>query len=281
MPADQQARYNALMQQLEQRAGQSLSDISRFDPVIRNQSDAYAAQAERARRNYLAETSEGLSPFATGKMRNEQRMSAAQLAQDTAGFEAELMGRELTARRGEIQNALDSMGNLLTESQRQQLQRELASADNALKRYGIDTESNQFYDELGQKDRQFYDELGVNDRQFAAKLGLDYDSLDQRDRQFYADLAREYAALTQNDRQFGATNQYNYANLDETKRANDLDANARSAATSASWGIANMQNQFQREQAEREAQQWQDEMDWKTSDRQTYWDAIRSGLLGG
>jgi hypothetical protein len=192
----------ALMNQLRQRMEQSLQ-IDPNDPIIRNQADAYAARAERARRNYLADTAESSSPYSTGKMRNEARMTAESLGQDTAGFEAELRGRELAARRQEIQQALDSMGNLLTESERQALQRELAAADNALRRYGIDTQNSQFYAGLSQSDKHFYDQLSqaerlamlddrfrgrqldLQDTQFRDRLGFD-----TADRQAYWDALR-------------------------------------------------------------------------------------------
>jgi hypothetical protein len=180
LPADNKA---ALMQLLRQRMTQDLT-IDPNNPVIRNQSDAYSAKAERARRNYLADTAESRSPYATGSMRNEARMTAEKLGQDTAGFQAELMGRELTNRRQEIQQALDSMGNMLTESERQALQRELAAADNALKRYGIDTQNSQYFAGLSQSDKHFYDQLSQADRLANLDDSFRNKQLGQQDSQF-------------------------------------------------------------------------------------------------
>jgi hypothetical protein len=203
---EQDARKKALMDQLTQRMQQDLK-IDRNDPIIRNQADTYSANAERSRRNYLSEIAEGNSPYATGAMRNEQRMSAEKLGQNTAGFEAQLMGRELAARREEIQSALDSMGNLLTESERQQLQRELADADNALRKYGMDTQNSQFYANLSQADKHFYDQLSQQDR------------------------------------------------------------------------LALMDSDFRNRQLDQSDSQWRDKLGFDTSDRQSYWDAVRRGLL--
>lgn len=199
LPDDNKA---ALMQLLRQRMSQSL-EIDPNDPIIRNQSEAFDAKAERARRNYLGDVAESSSPYGTGAMRGEERMTAEKMGQASAGFEAELMGRELTARRDEIRHALDSMGNLLTEGERQALQLELAKMDDALKRYSIATQDKQYYAGLGQADKHFYDELaqrdqfgeaddafrwaqlGQNDSQFRDRLGFDYS-----DRQAYWDNVR-------------------------------------------------------------------------------------------
>jgi hypothetical protein len=58
--------------------------------------------------------------------------------QATGQFEGQLIGRELENRRNEIQHALDSLGNRLTEDQRLALQRELGYLSDATSRYGID-----------------------------------------------------------------------------------------------------------------------------------------------
>jgi hypothetical protein len=197
-----------LMQQLLARSQQGLN-IDPNDPVIKQQTDAYSAQAQRARRDYLADTAEGSSPYATGAQRGEERMTAEKLGQDVGGFEAQLVGRELTARRDEVQHALDSMGSLLTEQDRQALQRELAKLDDATRRYGIDTQNAQYYAGLGSADKHFYDQLAQNDR-FQG-----------------SDDAFRKAQMSQNQSQF------------------------------------------------------LDELGFKTSDRQAWWDAVRSGLISG
>lgn len=181
---------DALMRQLMERMRQS-EHVDRNDPAVRGQADAYSANEERARRQYLSETAEGKSPYSTGAMRGEQRMSAERMGQRVGGFEADLVGRELTSKRQEIQQSLDSMGTMLTEQERQGLQRELAQLDASIKRQSIDTQNSQFYAGLGQADRQFLAQLsqqgrfaemddafrrmqlGQNDTQWRDKMGFD------------------------------------------------------------------------------------------------------------
>jgi hypothetical protein len=118
-----------LYDQLSQRATQGL-DVTRNDPVIRTQADAYAAQEERARRDYLADLAEREGPLAN--LRGETRMAAERMGQRVGSFEAELLGRELTARREEIAQALQQMGGLLSTDQQRELQRQIALMDNAI-----------------------------------------------------------------------------------------------------------------------------------------------------
>lgn len=151
--------YNTLMG----RSKQSLA-IDRNDPTIRAQSDAYSANEERAKRNYLADLAEKSGPLAN--LRGETRMANEKQGQDTAGFEAELMGRELTTRRNEITQTLQSMQGLLTTEQQLALQKELASMDNAIKQQqmglqgrGLDLQGQQ----LSQQNDQFLRNLGFQE----------------------------------------------------------------------------------------------------------------------
>lgn len=182
----------ALTRQLMERMRQDLT-FDRNDPAVKAQSDAYSANAERARRDYLSDSAESKSPYATGAMRGEERMTAEKLGQDTGNFEAQLMSRELTARREQIQSALDSMGAQLTEGERQQLQRELAQLDAATRNHATDSQNAQFYAGLSQSDKHFYDQLS------------------QQDRLAYMDDAFRRSQLGQNDTQFRDTLGFNTA----------------------------------------------------------------------
>jgi hypothetical protein len=188
----QDPQIAGLINDLTTRAHQTLN-LNPNDPIIKNQVDAYSAQSQRARRDYLADTAEKNSPYASGAQRGEERMTAEKLGQDTSGFQAELMGRELTARRQEIQSALDSMGNLLTEEQRQALQRELAAADNSLKKYGIDTQNNQYFAGLSQNDRQFVQQLAQQGRLADAENGFRYAQLGQDNSHFLDNMGFQTA----------------------------------------------------------------------------------------
>jgi hypothetical protein len=124
-----------LYKMLLDRAKQG-TQINRNDPNIRQQVDPYAAAQERARRNYLADAAERGGPLVN--LRGEQRVAMERAGQATGQFEGQLIGRELENRRNEIQHALDSLGNRLTEDQRLALQRELGYLSDATSRYGID-----------------------------------------------------------------------------------------------------------------------------------------------
>lgn len=127
--AERKQRADALFGQLQTRANQSLA-IDRNDPIIRAQADAYGANEERARRNYVSDIAERYGPLAN--IRGEERVAAERVGQRTGAFEAELLGRELGARRAEIADALSAQGALLSGDQRAQLQAQLSLLDQAI-----------------------------------------------------------------------------------------------------------------------------------------------------
>ena len=133
-PPAQDPRAEALYQQLLGRSQQGLG-ITRNDPTIRAQADAYGANEERAKRNYLSDTAEQAGPYAN--LQGERRMASERQGQRTGSFEAELMGRELTSRRQEIAQALTSMQGMLSADQQAGLMREMAALDAAIKREGL------------------------------------------------------------------------------------------------------------------------------------------------
>jgi len=139
-------RKTALYDLLMGRAQQGLN-VDRNNPAIRGQADAYAANEERAKRNYLGDTAEREGPYVN--MQGESRMANERMGQRTGAFEAELVGRELTAKRQEISEALSGLGNLLTEDQRMELQAQLAQMDNAIRQQGLTSQNDQFAANLG------------------------------------------------------------------------------------------------------------------------------------
>lgn len=182
-------RGSELYDMLKARATQGLN-IDRNDPVIRGQADAYSANEERARRNYISDVAESDGPYAN--LQGEKRMAAERMGQRTGAFESELVGRELMAKRQEIAEALAGMAGLLTEEQRIALQRELGLLDNAIKQQGIGIAGRELdiRSQLGQGDldlRRLLGERGLNDTndRFAAQLGFD-----TADRASYWDLER-------------------------------------------------------------------------------------------
>ena len=139
-------RANELYEMLLGRVKQGL-DVDRTSPTIRQQVDPYAAQQERAMRDYLAQVAEREGP--RGNITSERRMAAERMGQATGLLESQLIGREITARRQEISDALTQMGNLLTEEQRIAMQKELAQLDDAARRYGIDVQAKTAGQQIG------------------------------------------------------------------------------------------------------------------------------------
>lgn len=105
------------------------------DPIIRNQVDVYRAEADRAKRNYLSDVAERSGPLSN--IRGEQRMASERTGQNVAGFQSELLSRELTARREEIAEALRMSAGLLSGDQQRGLQQQLAMMDQAIAEAGI------------------------------------------------------------------------------------------------------------------------------------------------
>lgn len=122
-------RSNTLYDQLGQRGTQGLA-VDPNDPIIKRQVDAYGAAQTRASRDYLGNVAEAGGPLAN--LRGEQRMAAEKVGQNTGSFQAELMGRELAARRDEIAQALSQQGAMLNADQQRNLQAQLAQMDQAL-----------------------------------------------------------------------------------------------------------------------------------------------------
>lgn len=129
-------RFDELYNILMGRAQQGLN-VNRTDPAVRGQADAFAANQDRSRRNYLGDQAEKMSPYATGAMRGQERMTAEHTGQAQGEFESQLMGREITAKRDEIQNALSQMGSMLSDQQRLELQGQLAQMNDAVARLGL------------------------------------------------------------------------------------------------------------------------------------------------
>jgi hypothetical protein len=135
-PTQADQRSNDLFGRFLERSNQSLDPTS--DPIVGKQVDAFRAEQDRAARQMFNQVAEGTNPYSTGELRGQQRMMAERAGQATAGFEADLVGRELQARRAEVSDALNSMRGMLSEEQQRGLQRELATLDAALRKYGTD-----------------------------------------------------------------------------------------------------------------------------------------------
>lgn len=147
-------RANDFYAQLLARSQQGLN-VDRNNPVIRQQADAYSANAQRARREYLNDQAESVGPI--GNIAGEERLTAERVGQATGAFEAELMGRELQAKRDEIAQALTLMSGRLTTEQTLELQRELGLLDAAIRREGLGVQR----EGMGLQNDQFLRELAL------------------------------------------------------------------------------------------------------------------------
>jgi hypothetical protein len=158
--AENKARADQLFGMWMDRAKQPLVD--RNNPAIRAQADANAANETRAQRNYMADLAENAGPLAN--LRGEQRMSAERLGQRTGGFEAELIGRELTQQRAEQADALRAMSGMLSGDQMREAQQRMGLLDQAIRERGLNLQAAG----LGQD----WQRALLQNQQFMADLGL-------------------------------------------------------------------------------------------------------------
>lgn len=99
-------------------------NIDPNDPIIKNQTDAYAANAERASKSYLSQAAE--RGGAGTNLDAAARSLAEKAGQSTGSFQASLIGDERGQRRAEIQNLLSMGSSFLSAADQQALQRELS-----------------------------------------------------------------------------------------------------------------------------------------------------------
>jgi hypothetical protein len=189
-------RWDAFYGKLMDRAGQGLN-VDRSDPAVRAQADAYAANEERAKRQYLAQAAEEGGPNAN--LRMEERMAAEGVGQRSGAFESELMGREISARRDEIAGALSQMQGMLTVEQENSLRAELAKMDDLTRRYQTDVnaQSQKYSTDRGFDSNKYSTDVGANTSRYGistgaatARRGQDFDREDaqRRNEQFLREL---------------------------------------------------------------------------------------------
>lgn len=111
-------------------------NVSANDPIIRSNVDSFNATQQRAERDYESQLAERLGP--NTNMGKERRMGAERIGSNTAGFEAQMMNQERTARRQEIQQALQGAYGFLTQQQQLMLQEELSQLGLSQSAYQFD-----------------------------------------------------------------------------------------------------------------------------------------------
>lgn len=163
---------------LLQRATQG-TKVDMNDPALRQQSDAFRAQAVRAARELQADQAVAAGPTGSQFARGQQRATGERAAQAVGSFEAQLVGRELQNRRDEIQQALSALGANIENDQRRALEKQLAELNAAIQRHGIDTGAATADKELALKDKLGMGGLNVDlmrsllqNQQFGNELGL-------------------------------------------------------------------------------------------------------------
>jgi hypothetical protein len=149
-----QALYDEIMNRYRANEGM----VGRDNPLVRGQADVFAAEQERARRDYLADLAESEGPLAN--LRGEQRMVTERMGRDTGAYEADLIAREMANRRGIQQSSLDSAVRLLDVDSQQSLARELGLSDLDLRRQQLGQSQDQFLRELAMRE---WDLLNRND----------------------------------------------------------------------------------------------------------------------
>lgn len=133
-PAAPDPRRDALFETLMKRSNPDA--ITSADPNVAAQSNAYSAQEERARRDYLDQVAERSGPYVN--MQGEERMAAERKGQRTGAFEANLIAQEIKAQRDQIAQALESQAGMLSEDKKQAYEERLANLDALLKSKGFD-----------------------------------------------------------------------------------------------------------------------------------------------
>lgn len=139
-------RGDTLWNTLMTRAGQNIIP-SEKDPIIAGQVNAFRAEQDRSTRNQIDALAESGGPL--NNLNQERRLLNEKASQATGQLQSQVMQNELTARRQEVQAALNGAMGLLTEEQRMALQRELSYLDAGLQQQRISNQNSQFLDQFG------------------------------------------------------------------------------------------------------------------------------------
>lgn len=197
--AETKQRADALYSRLNERASQSTA-IDANDPIIKGQTDAFRNEQTRAQRDYISDTAEQAGPLAN--IQGERRMAAEKVGQGVSGFQAELLARELSARREEIAQALQMSGGLLSADQTRNLQAQLGQMDQAIKEAGVGMQGRSL---------DLQRDLGFADLGLRRELGMGGLDLTRRGQDLGFDQFLRELALRQWE--LGDNSQFRWANL--------------------------------------------------------------------
>lgn len=133
-PGTPASTESSLLDLVQQRA-QAPAFVSREDPNVRAQSDAYSANQQRAARNSIADIAESQGPLAN--ITAETRLANERAGQASGSFEAEVLARAQQQKAQEIQQYLSIWGGLIDSDKRTALERELAQMQNATQQQAL------------------------------------------------------------------------------------------------------------------------------------------------
>lgn len=174
------AAQSSFMDTLAGRMTQDATAVDRTNPAIRAQADAFAANVDRQRRNLVADQAERLGPYGTGALAGTERMAAERAGQVSGAFEADLVGREIQARRDEVAQALQTMSGVLSDDQKARLAQQQMQLDAELRRLGIGSTEGIANRELDLKRDLGFGGLNLDasrlllqNQQFGDQLGFD------------------------------------------------------------------------------------------------------------
>lgn len=150
--APQSGMQGDLYKLLMERAQQGTA-VGRDNPNVRAQVDPVVAQQERANRNTLDDIAEKAGPLAN--LTGERRLMGERTGQFAGALESEIIGREIDAKRQEIEQAIQILmadGQFdkarALQLQLAQMQDARAAAGQALQSRGLDLNNDQFLREL-------------------------------------------------------------------------------------------------------------------------------------
>jgi hypothetical protein len=152
-----------VLAQLQQLLTMDPDNISITDSDLAPMSAAHDAALQRGRRLQQAGAAERASEtgtLGTGGFDADVNRSYQEMGNQQAGFDAQLMNQKATERRAQLMQALQIGGGLMDADMERALREELTGLDNQLRRYSIDTQNKQYYDDLGFRSSAF--DTGTN-----------------------------------------------------------------------------------------------------------------------
>jgi hypothetical protein len=152
-PTIDSAFNETLLAMLNKPIGASLSD-----PALKGQADAYSVGQQRSRdqfRDAMAERMAANGISDSGAFDQGIQGLYQQQGENESGFNAKLVGDELTRQRDELQNYMQLAGARLTSQEAQALQLKIAELNASIASQGQTNQNNQFNRSQGFNEEQW------------------------------------------------------------------------------------------------------------------------------